>query len=280
MDLNQITIASCDVARAASFYRRLGLRLIVDSAPRYVRFECPTGTSTFSVHHVDELPPPATTTIYFECKDLDRRYRELTDQGIEFDSKPEDQRWLWREARLRDPDGNPICLYHGGEYRRNPPWRIDHIGDSSPDNGRPRPTPATIPVTRKGAIASTKVTSGKRLGSAFMVLYRWRLHDGAEVEFIKAWSEVTACLRDRWGSLGSRLHRGEDGLWYGYAQWPDQETRQTAFSDASDIPARKRMRDTIAETLPEIVLDPVSDYLFPLTDSRRDESNEAPGGDW
>jgi hydroxymethylpyrimidine/phosphomethylpyrimidine kinase len=31
---------------------------------------------------------------------------------------------MWREARLRDPDGNIIFLYHAGEARRFPPWRI------------------------------------------------------------------------------------------------------------------------------------------------------------
>ena len=35
-----------------------------------------------------------------------------------------DQRWLWREAYLRDPAGNVICIFHGGENRRNPPWRV------------------------------------------------------------------------------------------------------------------------------------------------------------
>ena len=33
-------------------------------------------------------------------------------------------RWLWREARLVDPSGNVICLYHAGENRLNPPWRV------------------------------------------------------------------------------------------------------------------------------------------------------------
>ena len=32
--------------------------------------------------------------------------------------------WLWREARLRDPSGNVVCLYHAGDYRRHPPWRV------------------------------------------------------------------------------------------------------------------------------------------------------------
>ena len=31
---------------------------------------------------------------------------------------------MWREARLRDPDGNIIFLYKAGEARRFPPWRM------------------------------------------------------------------------------------------------------------------------------------------------------------
>ena len=37
---------------------------------------------------------------------------------------PVDQPWQWREARLRDPDGNRLCLFHAGENRLNPPWRL------------------------------------------------------------------------------------------------------------------------------------------------------------
>lgn len=53
MNLNQITIKSSDVNRAVQFYQKLGLRLIVDSSPRYVRFELPIGGSTFSISHSD-----------------------------------------------------------------------------------------------------------------------------------------------------------------------------------------------------------------------------------
>ena len=42
-----------------------------------------------------------------------------------FDRLPTDERWLWREARLKDPAGNVLCLFHAGENRKNPPWRID-----------------------------------------------------------------------------------------------------------------------------------------------------------
>jgi len=59
---------------------------------------------------------------------------------------------------------------------------------------------------------------------AFVVLYRWRLHRGREQAFVEAWSEVTRHLRETGGALGSRLHRGNDGLWYSYAQWPRTPT--------------------------------------------------------
>jgi hypothetical protein len=49
----------------------------------------------------------------------------LLAQGIAFDHPPTDQSWLWREAYLRDPDGNVLCLYHAGINRRFPPWRIE-----------------------------------------------------------------------------------------------------------------------------------------------------------
>ena len=96
---------------------------------------------------------------------------------------------------------------------------------------------------------------------AHVVLYRWRLHPGLEASFIDAWSRVTESLRNNCGSLGSRLHQGNDGLWYGYAQWPDAATRQQAFAGAVYPAARVQMRTAIAEDFPEIVLSPVADFL-------------------
>jgi len=92
------------------------------------------------------------------------------------------------------------------------------------------------------------------------VLYRWRLHPGMEASFVESWSRVTELLRHA-GSLGSRLHRGNDGIWYGYAQWPSAETRQRAVSQALDPAASAHMRAAIVETLPEILLEPVADFL-------------------
>lgn len=125
MDLNQITIPSINVAKATEFYQNLGLHLIVDATPKYVRFECPNGTSTFSIHMVEALPTGHSITIYFENKDLDQLVSNLQEKGIVFEQLPEDKPWLWREAHLYDLDGNKIILYHAGENRKNPPWRIN-----------------------------------------------------------------------------------------------------------------------------------------------------------
>jgi len=123
MDLNQVTLPATDVGRSADFYRSLGFTQIVANLPSYVRFEC-QGGSTFSLHHVDSVVADPGVVVYFECAELDKTCDELVSRGIKFDSAPRNQRWLWREAYLRDPDGNVICLYQAGKNRRYPPWRL------------------------------------------------------------------------------------------------------------------------------------------------------------
>jgi catechol 2,3-dioxygenase-like lactoylglutathione lyase family enzyme len=122
MRLNQVTVAVANVEEAVVFYSRLGLTPIVKS-PHYARFVCPEGDSTFSVH-LGEPPAAPSTVIYFENDRLDMLVESLKEAGLKFDSDPVDERWLWREARLRDPSGNPICLFQAGANRLNPPWRL------------------------------------------------------------------------------------------------------------------------------------------------------------
>ena len=123
MNLNQVTVAVTDVPRAIAFYQRLGLRLIVESQPDYARFVCPDGQASFSLRREAQVVP-GSTLVYFECGELDAEVARLQAEGLAFEQLPQDQPWLWREAYLRDPDGNRICLYHAGENRLNPPWRL------------------------------------------------------------------------------------------------------------------------------------------------------------
>ncbi|WP_306580856.1 VOC family protein [Dokdonella sp.] len=124
MNLNQITLPVADFDRSVEFYRDMGFTLIVHSPPRYARFECPEGDSTFSIHTVEHPVSTAGLVVYFECSDLDGRVAGLVAGGFEFTKLPTDERWLWREARLIDPSGNVICLFWAGGNRKNPPWRV------------------------------------------------------------------------------------------------------------------------------------------------------------
>jgi quinol monooxygenase YgiN len=98
----------------------------------------------------------------------------------------------------------------------------------------------------------------------FAVLYRWRLHAGKQEQFVDAWNTVTLHLREEHGSLGSRLHLGNDGMWYSYARWPSALAREQAF--ASPRPqaiaeAGARMREAIEQEMPEVMLHLTSDYF-------------------
>lgn len=124
MNLNQITLPVLNVEKAIAFYQILGFKLIVESLPEYARFQCKEGDSTFSLHRVDVLPTGNGIWIYFESEDLDIRVAELQTKDIVFEELPTDKPWLWREARLKDPDGNQLILYKAGENRLSPPWRI------------------------------------------------------------------------------------------------------------------------------------------------------------
>ncbi len=123
MRLNQVTVGAIDLDRSIAFYRVLGLKLIVQS-PHYARFELPDGDSTFSLHVAAEGPGPHAPVIYFESETLDADIARLKTAGIAFDSDAVDQSWLWREAHLRDPAGNALILFHAGENRTHPPWRM------------------------------------------------------------------------------------------------------------------------------------------------------------
>jgi len=128
--LNQVTVTGTNYDKSVDFYTRLGLKQIVANRPDYARFET-VGGVTLSVQIDPEETISATTAIYLEIDDLDSRVEHMARSGLLFEHGPRNQPWMWREARLRDPDGNIVFLSKAGEARRFPPWRI---GDSSTEN--------------------------------------------------------------------------------------------------------------------------------------------------
>jgi len=123
MKLNQVTLPVKNMDEATAFYLTLGFTQIVDT-PHYARFECPDAGSTFSLSlEQDDFSNGAV--IYFEHEDLELWVQELAAKGITFIQLPKEERYLWKEAILKDPSGNKIKLYWAGENRLNPPWRVE-----------------------------------------------------------------------------------------------------------------------------------------------------------
>ena len=123
MRMNQYTVPVADFAQSVAFYESLGLKLIVSAREEYARFEVPGDLSTLSLS-LSHDPAPASGLIYFEVDDVDAAIAELRSRGIVIDEDPSDKTYLWREAKLRDPTGNRICIYHAGVNRLFPPWRL------------------------------------------------------------------------------------------------------------------------------------------------------------
>jgi catechol 2,3-dioxygenase-like lactoylglutathione lyase family enzyme len=124
MRFNHITLIVSDFERSRAFYTTLGLIQIVDASPRYARFQFPDGDATLSIEVTGEHPATSTAQLFFECADVDASVAALKSKGLSFAQDPTDMSYLWREARLRDPDGHDLRLYNAGDNRLNPPWKI------------------------------------------------------------------------------------------------------------------------------------------------------------
>ena len=122
MRLNQVTLPATDLVASIAFYEKLGFVLIVKDV-HYARLENPDDLSTLSLELRSDGGDGAHVS--FECEDLNVRVAALKEKGVAFDLGPQDQSWLWREAWLRDPAGNKLCLFLAGENRRFPPWRVN-----------------------------------------------------------------------------------------------------------------------------------------------------------
>jgi quinol monooxygenase YgiN len=75
-----------------------------------------------------------------------------------------------------------------------------------------------------------------------------------EAEFVLAWRQCTQVIYENFGSLGSRLHKSQDGRFIAYAQWPNED----AYNKSSDWPehlifARDRMRALLKGGKPKLL---------------------------
>jgi catechol 2,3-dioxygenase-like lactoylglutathione lyase family enzyme len=124
MRLSHVTLHVTDIPRSRGFYESLGFTLIV-SADHYCRFLV-GGETTLSIEaHPAPITPAAHVCIEFDTPAaLDAEIDRLAAAGVAIAEQPNDKRWLWREARLIDPDGHVLIYFFAGENKLDPPWRV------------------------------------------------------------------------------------------------------------------------------------------------------------
>lgn len=127
--LSHVTLQASDIARSRAFYLALGFELIVDEA-HYCRFlarvdEGP-GDETLSIeHHAPPIRPAAQLGLEFSsAAALDAFVAALPGRGVAVAEGPIDRTWLWRDARVFDPDGHEWMLFFAGPNKLDPPWRV------------------------------------------------------------------------------------------------------------------------------------------------------------
>lgn len=104
----------------------------------------------------------------------------------------------------------------------------------------------------------------------FVVIYRGYLKPNCENEYCTAWKTVANYFIHHRGSLGSALHKAEDGMWLAYSRWPDKKTRDASWGDNADnvfpdviqsaITTVKKCLDSDHQ-FPEIQLEVIEDLL-------------------
>ena len=124
MRISHVMLHVSDIARARVFYEHLGFQLIV-AADHYCRFIV-GGETTLSIEgHSGSITPSAHVCIEFDTPAaLDAEIARLAGMGVAIAEQPNDKSWLWREARLIDPDGHILIYFFAGENKLDPPWRV------------------------------------------------------------------------------------------------------------------------------------------------------------
>lgn len=97
----------------------------------------------------------------------------------------------------------------------------------------------------------------------FAVIYQFQPKAGQEESFIEAWKELTQLIYAYEGSLGSRLHRADNGSFIAYAQWPSKTAWEASGNKLPEgaNAARDRMKAACTSIQTIHQLETVEDLL-------------------
>ena len=95
------------------------------------------------------------------------------------------------------------------------------------------------------------------------VIFRWDIQPQLEQQFTEGWSAIIHRNIEKYGALGSRLHKSGDNQWISYSQWLSEKH----YNNAQNYPdnheeARIKMITAIQRAYPPIIMVPVLDHLL------------------
>lgn len=110
MYLDYVVVPVEDPAASGAWYRGvLGLGVEWETAD----FVLVTGDggARLGLHRGDPPAEPSVVQLHFQVDDVDRTYRDLGAEGVEFTSPPTDTDWGYRTAACREPTGYTLELF-------------------------------------------------------------------------------------------------------------------------------------------------------------------------
>ena len=101
------------------------------------------------------------------------------------------------------------------------------------------------------------------------VLFHWELKPGCEQSFKEGWTEIIQRNIEKYGAVGSRLHKTEDNHWLSYSQWASEKH----FKHAQNLhdqheSARIKMVNSISKTYKPIIMVPVLEHIVATNPER------------
>lgn len=95
------------------------------------------------------------------------------------------------------------------------------------------------------------------------VLFRWEIDPDLEHRFMEGWSELVHRNIEKYGALGSRLHRTADNHLISYSKWISEEhfIKAQNLQDSHEA-ARQKMLSAIISADKPMVMVPTLDHII------------------
>jgi len=116
MKFDYVLLYVSDLNKTADFYQKLGFEIVKSTDNKIIaklgdfELHCYDQSKVFFKQDVDRFKG-AGVFFYVYVDDVDAKYAELKNKGLQPSGEPKDFEWGNREFAIKDPDGYKIIFY-------------------------------------------------------------------------------------------------------------------------------------------------------------------------